>query len=754
MLIQGVNRHDHSATGGKTVSVAEMRQDLVLMKQFNFNAVRTAHYPNDPAFYDLCDELGLYVLDEANIEAHGHYDLLAREHLYAPAFLDRVMRMVVRDQNHACIIGWSLGNEAGYGPNHTMAAGWIRGYDPSRFVHYEGAVHEEWGQYGPNDYRRGDGALATDIICPMYPTLDEMLEWADTIAPELNERRPFIMCEYAHAMGNSGGGLADYWALIKSKHGLQGGFIWDWIDQGLLQVDEKTGRKWYAFGGDFGDSPNDANFNINGMIGPNRDPHPAMYEFKKCVQPVDFTCTNPWSGRVSIHNRRWFTELDDLEGLWQLRIGGFVVERGSFHIPSPPPRSTAVLELPITNVLATTRMGGLTGMEAHLDLQAIVKEDGPWCKKGHEVAREQICLSEGMAPQVLDLSANSAPAEVVAGQAGEMCLCAGNVRAVCRPEAGGLVVVDTLDGTGLLVREGPRPNMFRAGTDNDGVKLWTGQLESKPLGRWLIAGLDDTVLVNCELEEGRIDIQGMKGCPVLTTTAQIQSRPGRKSYPGIKVAESLPKQESLQDRIELGKWQQKVTMLSDGTIYVENQLEMHASFEDLPRVGVEITLPKKFMFTHFFADGPLENYRDRRYAAHAGVYQETVKERLDEYVMPQEQGNRTGLRWLLLSEEPLPSSDFAEDAKAKDLAELLAGRRGLLVIAEGKPEFTVSRYSDEQIFSACHTHELEPSPNLYLRIDAAQRGLGTGSCGPQTREEYHVNAGTYRVAFWLRSVGL
>ena len=329
VLIKGVNRHDHSPTGGKAVTLDEIRQDLMLMKEYNFNAIRTAHYPNDSYLYDLADELGLYVVDEANIECHGHYDFICREHSFSGAMLDRVQRMVIRDQNHPSIIGWSLGNEAGFAGNHTMLYGWIKGYDESRFVQYEGAHRPEWGQEPHNYERRGMG---TDIICPMYPSIEEITQWAEVIAPRINETRPFIMCEYAHAMGNSSGSLEDYWKVIKEKHGLQGGFIWDWIDQGLLEKDVE-GNKYFAYGGDYEEAPNDANFNINGMIGPDRKPHPAMIEFKKIAQPVDFSFTLHADGdgnefTISVTNQRSFSTLDDLQLKWVLKMDRFIVEEG------------------------------------------------------------------------------------------------------------------------------------------------------------------------------------------------------------------------------------------------------------------------------------------------------------------------------------------------------------------------------------------------------------------------------------------
>lgn len=773
VLIKGVNRHDHSPTGAKTVSQDEMRRDLQLMKQFNFNAVRTAHYPNDPYFYDLCDEFGMLVIDEANIECHSSYDLIAREHTFASAILDRVVRMVVRDQNHPCIVGWSLGNEAGFGPNHTMAAGWIKGYDTSRFVHYEGAMHEVWAQ-GPQDYRRSDSALGSDVVCPMYPSIDEVRHWAEVVAPEIGETRPYIMCEYSHAMGNSGGSLSDYWSLIKSTYGLQGGFVWDWIDQGLERVDGKSGRLWYAYGGDYGDEPNDANFNINGMIGPNRKPHPILYEFKKIAQPVDFSCSNLPSGRITLHNRRFFTTLEDLEGQWHLKIGGFVMDEGSFVIPAIAPQSSQEVALPISDVIARFPPGALSSEEVHLELYAKKKEAGSWHDELLVMAKEQFRIFGSPNMKVPDFKNSISPSWH------EKCSIETNIdedgpTALLRTESltvsfaakskagtfGGLSSIALKSGMTLL-ESGPIPNLFRAATDNDGVKLWSGQLESKPLGRWLLAGLDSVELKNVVIGEGKMDIFGIKNCPVVATTGLIKSFPGKNYGPGAKlpVISALQQKQGLSKEIDIGVWESWVAPLPDGSLYIENQLILTASMLDLPRVGIELQFPKEYGQTYFFSDGPIENYRDRCYAAHAGAFQECVSDELDEYVMPQEQGNRMNLRWLFMSDEKKTNPDegrlpqTASPCQEKSLEDLLRTKSGALIIpVGGSPEFTVSKYRDRDLFEACHTDELDSKDGaVYVRLDAAQRGLGTGSCGPQTREEYKVHPGTYQIAFILKPI--
>jgi len=780
VLIKGVNRHDHSSTRAKAVSLDEIRQDLLLMKEYNFNAVRTAHYPNDPYLYDLADEIGLYVVDEANIECHGHYDMICREHSFASAMLDRVQRMVIRDQNHPCIIGWSLGNEAGYSANHTMLYGWIKGYDNSRFIQYEGANRPQWGQL-PHVYDREDSALGTDIVCPMYPTIDEMIEWADVIAPRINETRPFIMCEYAHAMGNSSGGLSDYWRVIKEKKGLQGGFIWDWQDQGLLQTDNNA-RVWHAYGGDFNDEPHDANFNINGMVSPERVPHPAMHEFKKCVQPVDFQLKN-WSSqdgnlcfKLSVFNQRYFTTLDDLVGKWTLKIDGFAAAFGTFSLSKAVlPQKSVEITIPGVReeICDHDDRTGWDGAEFHLDIAAYVGTKG--CISGEEVSTEQFSINDHMRMS----SPDAKPlylAKMLAGADATSCPTVTTSEDFVEISSHYSTVKFKQGSAGFeyfphgssnktehdsLMRD-MAPSLFRAGTDNDGVKQLGDQFDdaSKPLGRWLRLGLDCTTLEGVKFNVGSQKLGDQQEYPSVTINASIFGWPGKTRYEGIALAEKVSESKQYQhERIKIGGWQQRVTMKNNGCILIETKIALDDSMNDMPRVGIQFAVPSAMCQTSYFADGPHENYADRQSSAYAGVDEEVVPERPSTYVVPQEQGNRMNMRWLLLSESQPSFGQEFEAAKlicSENFDSMVSDKKGLLIVSSGKLlQFATSRCTDAKIFAARHTNELEPSKDtIYVRLDAAQRGLGTGSCGPQTLSEYQIDAGRYEVNFWLKPIGL
>ncbi|HKX45156.1 MAG TPA: glycoside hydrolase family 2 TIM barrel-domain containing protein, partial [Planctomycetota bacterium] len=332
VLIKGVNRHDHHDVRGKALSREDLLADVVRIKQWGFNAVRTAHYPNDPHFYDLCDEHGLYVVDEANIESHAFLASLCHDPRYARAFVERGVRMVLRDKNHPSIILWSLGNESGYGPPHDAMAGWIRHYDPTRPLHYEGALRFRLDAPGP----------ATDVVCPMYSEIDALVAWAKQGRGE----RPLILCEYSHAMGNSCGGLADYWAAFRRHRGLQGGFVWDWKDQGLACVDE-AGRPYWAYGGDFGDVPNDANFCCNGLCAPDGSPHPSLFECRKLFEPVRVTAGDLRRGRIVVHNDQDFTDLTWLEAIFEVSVDGRVTQRGRLPRLAIAPGAARAFTLPL-----------------------------------------------------------------------------------------------------------------------------------------------------------------------------------------------------------------------------------------------------------------------------------------------------------------------------------------------------------------------------------------------------------------------
>ncbi len=322
VVINGVNHHDTHPDRGPATTVEDTRHDLELMKRHHVNAVRTSHYPKDESFYDLCDELGLYVVDEADIETHGRWRATSDDPAYAGVFLERGMRMVVRDRSHPSIIAWSLGNESGYGPSHDAMAAWIRRVDPSRPLHYEGGFSRDLDATSP----------VSDIVCPMYASVERIVQWS----ADARDRRPLILCEYNHAMGQAGG-LADYWSVFGAVEGLQGGFVWEWADHGLRRKD-LDGTTWIAYGGDFGEAAHDGNFVCDGLVSADREPHPLLEELAALTQPVDVESLA--GSRLRVHNRRWFSGLDDLEVRWQLMIGGRRVGRGRLELPRVRPRSS------------------------------------------------------------------------------------------------------------------------------------------------------------------------------------------------------------------------------------------------------------------------------------------------------------------------------------------------------------------------------------------------------------------------------
>ena len=365
VLLRGVNRHDFDQHTGRVVPVEAMRADLVQMKQFGFNAVRTSHYPNDPAFLDLADQLGLYVIDEADIESHQFQSTLCDDSRYLNQWVTRVARMAERDKNHPSVILWSLGNESGHGANHEAAAAWLRRYDPSRPLHYEGAIRFDW---------TSDQGVS-DLTCPMYPEIGAIVEHARSG----RQRHPLIMCEYSHAMGNSNGTLAEYWDAIEGNAGLQGGFIWEWWDHGLVQRLPDGTTRW-AYGGDFGESPHDGNFVADGLNWPDRRPKPAMWEARTLNAPVAIRL----DGRqLAVTNRRHFTNLADLRATWELAVDGEPVAGGPLALPSVAPGESAVA--PLDGWPDTLPAG-----EGFLTTRWSLARDEAWAPAGFEVAALQV----------------------------------------------------------------------------------------------------------------------------------------------------------------------------------------------------------------------------------------------------------------------------------------------------------------------------------------------------------------------------
>jgi len=674
VLLRGVNRHDFDPKTGRVVTEDQMRADLVLMKQYGFNAVRTSHSPNAPVFYDLCDELGLYVVDEANIESHAFNFSLCRDPRYLAAWMDRGSRMVERDKNHASIVLWSLGNESGYGPAHEALAAWIRAYDPTRPLHYEGAIMWAWDRE----------QHATDVLCPMYPEIAEIVEWARSGAGTM----PLVMCEYSHAMGNSNGCLAEYWDAIEAYPGLQGGFIWEWWDHGLEQLLPDGTRRW-AYGGDFGDTPNDLNFCADGVVWPDRTPKPALEEHRKLALPVAVSARDIRNGRLAIRNKQWFSDLSWLACRFEVAVDGVVRLNGEVPLPDVAPGRTG----PITLPMRMPRVG--SGEECLLTLYFSTARALEWAPKGFDLGWEQLPVRTGARPRPVRAVG---PVELERGEDRARVVIGDTIADFDHATA--TLSSLRLDGHELLA-EGPRLALWRAPTDNDGLKLASHQ-ELKPLGRWRAAGIDalTRTCVGTRVQQRR------NGSVVITARHELRG-----------VGEVLVTQRET--------W----TFLPTGDLLVDEDVRVPPAIVDLPRVGVRLTLPAGHDRLLWFGRGPHESYPDRKRGAAIGRWHGKVAEQYVPYMMPQEHGGHADTRWAVLACPEGP---------------------GVLLGADAPFQCNASHFTPEDLTRATHAEELVMRDEVIVHVDHAHRGLGTLSCGPDTLPEYRVGPGRFRWSWRLR----
>ncbi len=686
VLIKGANRHEHHDTLGKAVPRETMIQDIKLLKQFNFNAVRTSHYPSDTLWYELCDEYGIYVLDEANIEAHANYWSICRDPRWEKAFLERGMRMVLRDKNHPCIFGWSLGNESGYGENHDKLADAIRAYDPSRIIHNEGECKRGW-QQGGNCYENSQ-YRANDFIDPMYPHVNNLIEWAENN----NDKRPFIMCEYSHAMGNSNGNLKEYWDAIERYHGLQGGFIWEWLDHGI-RVQAEDGREYWVYGGDFDEQIHDSNFCCDGLIWPDRTPHPGLQECKKLQQPISVKAADLAVGKLTVRNKQYFTDMRGMHGTWELLVDGVQVQTGALPELTIGPESEREIEIDFAP--PTMKLG----QECHLTVHFSITDATSWCKAGHEIAWEQFAMPFSGAEPIPAPKAKKVNLDDKKTKATISC---GKVSVVIDKTKA--AVTELKLGKTDLLAAGPELNIWRATTDNDGIRAWTGQMH-KPMGQWLAAGLNELKLTK------KSATVKQDGDTVVITLA--------KTYVGADAKKPI-------------RHEQVLTVLPTGQISVANTVDAHKDLPSLPRIGVIMQTPKGFEHVEWFGRGPHENHIDRKAGCPVGRYSGTVDEQYVPYIMPQENGNKCEVRRFQV-----------ESQKA-----------GIEFIAKPQFEFSVHHFTPDDLFAGRHTIDVPRRDETVICLDHKQRGLGTGSCGPQTLEEYCVDPGVYEFEYVIRPYSL
>ncbi len=672
VTLRGVNRHEHDPRTGRYVSEESMLEDIRLMKQLNINAVRTSHYPNTPRWYELCDEYGLYLIDEANIESHGMgYDperTLGNDPAWKAAHLDRTVRMVERDKNHASVIIWSLGNEAGDGINFEATYAWIKRRDPGRPVQYEMA----------------DLRPHTDIFCPMYARIHTLEDYAAQ-----KRARPLILCEYAHAMGNSVGNLQDYWDVIERHEQLQGGFIWDWADQGIL-ARTSDGREYWAYGGDFGPegTPSSGNFCINGLVAPDRALHPHAWEVKKVYQPVAVDAVDLALGRITIKNRYAFRSLEHLDADWSVSAGSDILAEGRIFPLDIAPQASRTVRLPVPAITPEP------GMEYFLNVRFRMRTGEAMLPAGHEVAWEQFRL-----PWFRNATRTEVhkAAKLQLGHKDNLLILGGDDFTYAFDLVNGEWTSLVYEGTELLIK-GPAPNFWRAPTDND-----FGNDMPRRQGAWKLAG-----------RQRRIE--------------HVEYRQSSNRDVVIEVTSSLPPVKS--------HYRSTYNVFGNGDIIVAGRLfPGGALLPDLPRFGMQMILKPEFNRIQWLGRGPHENYRDRKTGARVGIYQGTVGEQYHPYVRPQENGNRTDVRWVALTND-----------------------RGVGLLAVGDPCLEVSalHYLPEDFDPGLqkqqrHAVDLMPRDLVALNLDLRQMGVGGDtSWGARPHPQYTLPAKEYAYRFRLR----
>ena len=687
--LYGVNRHDHHPVKGKALSREDILQDIRTIKQFNFNCIRTSHYPDDPYLYDLCDEYGILVIDEANLETHGLGGKLSNDPVWNHAFMERGIRMVMRDKNHPSVIFWSLGNEAGRGPNHAAMAGWIHDFDITRFVHYEPAQGSPGveGYIDPSDpaYPKDHShriqvpvdQYYVDIVSRMYPGIYT----PNLLAEQPGDNRPIFFCEYDHSMGNSTGNLKDFWDIFRTTPRIIGGCIWDFKDQGLLKTDAK-GNEFYAYGGDFGDTLNDGNFCINGIVAPDGRPKPAMYECKKVFQPVDCSWYDLSAGLLRISNRHSVKTLAGYD--IDLRI----LKDGKAIVQQPLKRlSTKAGEDTIINILQYIPEP-VPGCEYLAEIHFLLSADEIWAEKGFEVASDQLEMhnlprineeQKKYPGMTLDTSQRD---YIIQGRRFQIGIDKNNGALVSYINQGKEQIFSPL-----------LPHFSRPLTDND-QRGWKPHIKLK---EWYHVQLKpEQITVNEDRDHQIIEI------------SVDNSVNGERASVGIIY------------RIN-----------GDGVIAIEYLFTPNADLPNIPKIGMQCGILSEYNQVTWYGRGPQENYVDRCYGAYAGIYTLPLDRFTEPYVMPQENGNRTGVRWMFLSNKNYD---------------------GLLIVADSLLSMNAWPYTEDNINTAMHTSELHDAGYITLNIDLKQMGVGgndSWSDVAQPLEKYQIQSQLYSYKYYI-----
>lgn len=685
--LYGVNRPDHHPTKGKALSREDIREDVLTIKRFNFNCIRLSHYPSDPYLLDLCDEYGILVIDEANLETHGLGGKLSNDAAWTGAYLERSSRMALRDKNHPSIIFWSLGNEAGRGPNHAAMAAWIHDFDITRPVHYEPAMGSPTaeGYIDPSDPRylksndhshRIQNPLDqyyVDMISRMYPALYS----APLLVGQKNgDNRPIFFCEYAHAMGNSAGNIKEFWDQWRNTDRIIGGCIWEFKDQGLLKKDS-AGVAFYAYGGDFGERYFD-NFTIKGVVAADGRPKAAMYECKRVFQPIECHWHDIAKRVIWIRNRHAAKDLGAYKISLTITDNGTVMKR--YDLPELLLQPGNVLPLDISAYIPEIK----PGHEYFINLSFTLRDTQTWAPVGFEVASNQLLLAASkpvIAKQSLQSFKENGNGFTVAGKIFSITV---------DKRTGGLTSykwkgIEQL-GMPLL------PHFTRPQTDNDR----RGWKTHRVLRLWYD---NPPVLKDCRVEE-------RNGATVVVSAYQLA-----KDSVHVNVIYSVS---------------------NTGAVKVEFEMNTVPGVPNIPKIGMQGGINTGFTGIQWYGRGLLENYIDRRYGFDVHQYSQDIYDFMEPYVVPQENGNRTDVRWMHLGNP--------------------ATKQGLLVVADSLLSMSAWPYTEENIRTARHTNKLKKADHITLNIDLVQMGVGGNDSWSDVAaplEQYQVKPGNYRYSFYL-----
>ncbi|MFO7795176.1 MAG: glycoside hydrolase family 2 TIM barrel-domain containing protein [Promethearchaeati archaeon] len=661
VILKGVNRHEHDPDNGRAVSFDLMEKDIHIIKQNNINAIRTSHYPNHPDFYDLCDEYGIYVIDECNLETHGLRDKIPNsEILWEKACCDRMLRMVERDKNHPCVIIWSLGNEAGFGDVFKKMKETTLEIDNTRPIHYEGDYYNE----------------ITDIISYMYypPRTIKMNAKRNL---KKDEKRPIMLCEYAHAMGNSLGNFQEYMDLFEKYSNLIGGFIWDFVDQGLRKISEE-GKEYWAYGGDFGDEPNDRNFCINGIVTPDRKPNPSLFEVKKVYQEIKIIPIDLSDYKFEIINKYQFKSLDFVNMKWELTRNGKFIQEGLIDKTIIGPSEKTQIKIPIRNIEHNEFS------EYFLKITSFLSNDCLWAQKGHIIAWDQFKLPISSESIIKEM--NGVYPKIDLQNSDETILLIGDNFKLTIDKSSGLIEELYYNRKRILTKS-LKPNFWRVPIDND-------------------IGFADEDLE--DFKTTNIDYSWKKA----SEKTEIIELSTENSNPGLKKIFTKFKVPNSDKPMEI-----IYNIFGDGTIVIINSFTPN---KEMIRFGMQTELSGEYNKMTWYGRGPHETMWDRKLGASIGIYSGLIEDLVHNYVRPQENGNRSDIRWCKLTNEQ---------------------NEGILIKDMGEPYLNISAwpYTMEDLEKAAHIHELPTRENLTLNIDYKQKGVGGDLPGfPSLHSEYRL----------------